>query len=56
MKIGENLAKHKLNFLMKRIAAPMVGGTTLSVIMELTIYPAIFFLWKGRVMRKRNTD
>jgi Cu(I)/Ag(I) efflux system membrane protein CusA/SilA len=39
---------------MKRIAAPMVGGITLSVIMELTIYPAIFFLWKGRVLRKEN--
>ncbi len=39
---------------MKRIAAPMVGGITLSVIMELTIYPAIFFLWKGWVMRKEG--
>jgi len=39
---------------MKRIAAPMVGGITLSVIMELTIYPAIFFLWRGREMRKEG--
>lgn len=35
---------------MKRIAAPMVGGITTSVIMELLIYPAIFFLWKGTKM------
>lgn len=33
---------------MKRIAAPMVGGITTSVLMELLIYPAIFFLWKKR--------
>jgi Cu(I)/Ag(I) efflux system membrane protein CusA/SilA len=39
---------------MKRIAAPMVGGITLSVIMELTIYPAIFFLWKQREIKKEN--
>jgi Cu(I)/Ag(I) efflux system membrane protein CusA/SilA len=37
---------------MKRIAAPMVGGITLSVIMELLLYPAIFFLWKGRALGK----
>jgi Cu(I)/Ag(I) efflux system membrane protein CusA/SilA len=33
---------------MKRIAAPMVGGITLSAVMELLIYPAIFFLWKQK--------
>lgn len=31
---------------MKRIAAPMVGGVLTSVIMELMVYPAIFFLWR----------
>ncbi len=35
---------------MKRIAAPMVGGITLSVVMELLIYPAIFFVWKKRAL------
>lgn len=33
---------------MKRIAAPMVGGVVTSVAMELLVYPAIFLLWKRR--------
>lgn len=33
---------------MKRIAAPMVGGVVSSVLMELLVYPAIYFLWKKR--------
>ena len=33
---------------MKRIAAPMVGGVITSLILELTVYPAIFAIWKGR--------
>jgi Cu(I)/Ag(I) efflux system membrane protein CusA/SilA len=32
---------------MKRIAAPMVGGVVTSVLMELAIYPVIYFLWKS---------
>jgi Cu(I)/Ag(I) efflux system membrane protein CusA/SilA len=39
---------------MKRIAAPMVGGITLSALMELLIYPAIFFLWKRKGMGSSN--
>jgi Cu(I)/Ag(I) efflux system membrane protein CusA/SilA len=39
---------------MKRIAAPMVGGITLSVIMELLIYPAIYFVWKKRSLDERE--
>jgi hypothetical protein len=31
---------------MKRMAAPMVGGLTTSFLLGLTIYPAVFFLWK----------
>lgn len=31
---------------MKRIAAPMIGGLTTSFLMELLIYPVIFYLWK----------
>jgi Cu(I)/Ag(I) efflux system membrane protein CusA/SilA len=34
--------------LMKRIAAPMVGGLVTSFLMELLVYPAIYFLWKKR--------
>jgi Cu(I)/Ag(I) efflux system membrane protein CusA/SilA len=33
---------------MKRIAAPMVGGLFTSFIMELLVYPAIYYLWKKR--------
>jgi Cu(I)/Ag(I) efflux system membrane protein CusA/SilA len=33
---------------MKRIAAPMVGGLTTSFALELLIYPALFAFWKKR--------
>ncbi len=33
--------------MMKRIAAPMVGGIVTSFILELLIYPAIYMLWKS---------
>jgi Cu(I)/Ag(I) efflux system membrane protein CusA/SilA len=33
---------------MKRIAAPMVGGLVTSFILELTVYPAIFAVWRSR--------
>jgi len=33
---------------MKRIAAPMVGGLVTSFLLELTVYPAIFAWWKHR--------
>jgi Cu(I)/Ag(I) efflux system membrane protein CusA/SilA len=33
---------------MKRIAAPMVGGLVTSFLLELLVYPAIYVLWKGR--------
>lgn len=32
---------------MKRIAAPMVGGVVTSVGMELLVYPVIYYIWKG---------
>ncbi len=34
--------------IMKRIAAPMIGGVLTSTILELIIYPSIYFLWRGR--------
>lgn len=37
---------------MKRIAAPMVGGIITSMIMELTVYPAIFYTIKRREVKK----
>ena len=36
---------------MKRIAAPMVGGVITSEILELTVYPAIYLIWRGREVR-----
>ena len=40
---------------MKRIAAPMVGGILTSFILELLVYPAIYELWRwhGRVKRSQ---
>ncbi len=34
--------------LMKRIAAPMVGGLATSFLLELLVYPAIYLLWRQR--------
>jgi hypothetical protein len=36
---------------MKRIAAPMVGGVVTSFVLELLIYPVIFTVWKRRAVR-----
>jgi Cu(I)/Ag(I) efflux system membrane protein CusA/SilA len=37
---------------MKRIAAPMVGGLATSFLLELTVYPAIFAVWQyGKLKR-----
>jgi Cu(I)/Ag(I) efflux system membrane protein CusA/SilA len=33
---------------MKRIAAPMVGGVVTSFVLELLVYPALFALWRER--------
>lgn len=33
---------------MKRIAAPMIGGLFTSFLLELLIYPIIFYLWKQK--------
>jgi Cu(I)/Ag(I) efflux system membrane protein CusA/SilA len=37
---------------MKRIATPMVGGVITSTLMELLVYPAIFYIWRGRSLAK----
>jgi Cu(I)/Ag(I) efflux system membrane protein CusA/SilA len=36
---------------MRRLAAPMLGGLFTSFLMELLIYPIIFYLAKRLVMR-----
>jgi len=41
---------------MKRIAAPMVGGVITSTILELIIYPAIYMIWRGRHLPKDNRN
>jgi Cu(I)/Ag(I) efflux system membrane protein CusA/SilA len=41
---------------MKRIAAPMVGGVITSTILELIIYPAIYTLWKGRKFGEKGAE
>ncbi len=43
--------------LMKRIAAPMIGGLFTSFILELLVYPPVFYLWKWHFeMRKGTVD
>ncbi|MGH9554581.1 MAG: efflux RND transporter permease subunit [Terriglobales bacterium] len=37
---------------MRRIAAPMIGGIFTSFLLELMVYPAIYELWKGFEVRK----
>jgi Cu(I)/Ag(I) efflux system membrane protein CusA/SilA len=37
---------------MKRIATPMIGGVVTSTLMELLVYPAIFYIWRGRALQK----
>jgi len=39
---------------MKRIATPMIGGVITSTIMELLVYPAIFFLWRSQHLKRQN--
>jgi Cu/Ag efflux pump CusA len=34
---------------MKRIAAPMIGGTCTSFVLELIVYPTLFYVWKSRI-------
>jgi Cu(I)/Ag(I) efflux system membrane protein CusA/SilA len=39
---------------MKRIAAPMIGGVFTSFLLELVVYPAVFEAWKGRGLPARR--
>ncbi len=41
---------------MKRIAAPMVGGIASALITVLVVFPAIFAIWKGRHVRSDKED
>ena len=39
---------------MKRIAAPIVGGIFTSFILELVVYPAMYEIWKWHFVLKRD--
>ena len=41
--------------MMKRVAAPMVGGLVTSFILELLVYPPIYEMWKWRFEMKKGT-
>ena len=41
---------------MKRIAAPMVGGMISSTILTLLVIPAIYSLWKSSLVRRHRTN
>jgi Cu(I)/Ag(I) efflux system membrane protein CusA/SilA len=39
---------------MKRIAAPMVGGIFTSFLLELVVYPVVYEIWKWHFGLKRE--
>jgi len=39
---------------MRRIAAPMVGGVFTSFLGELVVFPVLYFLWRGRGLRREE--
>ena len=41
--------------MMKRIAAPMIGGIFTSFILELLVYPPIYSIWKWKYQMKLGT-
>ena len=40
---------------MKRIAAPMIGGVVSSFLLELMVYPVVYEIWRGWKLRKVAT-
>jgi Cu(I)/Ag(I) efflux system membrane protein CusA/SilA len=39
---------------MRRIAAPMVGGMISATLLTLVVIPSVFLLWKRRGLRARS--
>ena len=37
---------------MKRVAAPMVGGMLSATVLTLVVVPVIFFIWQGRALAR----
>ena len=42
--------------IMKRIAAPMIGGLVTSLLLELLIYPAVYMVWRQRHLPSSTKD
>jgi len=42
--------------ILKRIAAPMVGGIVTSFLLELLVYPAIYAIWRGSKLGVEAND
>ena len=40
--------------MMKRVAAPMVGGLCTSFILELLVYPVVYAIWKWKFEMKEG--
>ena len=36
----------------RRLVAPLIGGITISFLMELLVYPVIFYLYKSWTLRR----
>ncbi len=41
---------------MKRIAAPVIGGILTSFLLELLVYPVIYEIWKGRELKNAQLE
>jgi Cu(I)/Ag(I) efflux system membrane protein CusA/SilA len=41
---------------MKRVAAPVVGGLATSFLLELLVYPPLYLMWKWRTEVGRNVE
>jgi Cu(I)/Ag(I) efflux system membrane protein CusA/SilA len=41
---------------MKRIAAPMVGGMVSATVLTLVVVPVIYFIWQGRALDRSAAD
>src|SRR5206468_11542775 len=39
---------------MKRIAAPMIGGMVTSTVLTLLVIPVIYSIWQGRAVNRRQ--
>jgi Cu(I)/Ag(I) efflux system membrane protein CusA/SilA len=37
---------------MQRIAGPMIGGMTSTLVLTLLVLPAIFYVWKSQALKR----